>query len=239
MFNHLLSQISDLQLSASDVIAQTAPQSFVISVWQFLTALMVGARVHICADEEVRDPALLVQEIAREGVTILQIVPALLRRILERTPKEPVFRALSRFRCLISTGEPLTPDLCRDWFRHFPDVPLMNAYGSRSVPTMWQRIVSRRRRRRSPPCRLAAPIANTAFMCSMPIWSRCRSGSRELYVGGIGVGRGYLNDPEQTRRSFLRDPFSNRRARVCTGPGTWPAGAPTERLNALAASTTK
>ena len=33
----------------------------------------------------------------------------------------------------------------------------------------------------------------------------------ELYVGGIGVGRGYLNDPEQTRRSFLRDPFSKRR----------------------------
>ena len=33
----------------------------------------------------------------------------------------------------------------------------------------------------------------------------------ELCVGGVGVGRGYLNDPEQTRRSFLRDPFSQRR----------------------------
>ena len=32
----------------------------------------------------------------------------------------------------------------------------------------------------------------------------------ELYVGGIGVGRGYLNDREQTRRKFLRDPFSKR-----------------------------
>ena len=52
MFNHLLSKISDLELSASDVVAQTSPQSFVISVWQFLAALMVGARVHICADEE-------------------------------------------------------------------------------------------------------------------------------------------------------------------------------------------
>ena len=33
-----LSQISDLRLSASDVVAQTAPQSYVISVWQFLAA---------------------------------------------------------------------------------------------------------------------------------------------------------------------------------------------------------
>ena len=107
LLNHLLSKISDLDLSASDVIAQTAPQSFVISVWQFLAALMVGARVHICADEEVRDPALLAQEIAREGVTVLQIVPALLRAILERTPDEPAFRALSRLRWLICTGEAL------------------------------------------------------------------------------------------------------------------------------------
>ena len=90
LLNHLLSKISDLELSASDVIAQTAPQSFDISVWQFLAALMVGARVHICADEVVRDPALLMQEIGREGVTVLQIVPALLRAILERTPNESI-----------------------------------------------------------------------------------------------------------------------------------------------------
>ena len=32
----------------------------------------------------------------------------------------------------------------------------------------------------------------------------------ELYVGGVVVGRGYLNDPEQTRRRFLRDPFRKR-----------------------------
>ena len=59
-------------MSASDVVAQTSPQSFVIAVWQFLAALMVGARVHICADEEMRDPALLMQEISREGITVLR-----------------------------------------------------------------------------------------------------------------------------------------------------------------------
>ena len=107
MFNHLLSKIADLELSASDVVAQTSPQSFVIAVWQFLAALMVGARVHICADEEVRDPALLMQEISREGITVLEIVPALLREILQRVPNEPTFHTLGRLRALISTGESL------------------------------------------------------------------------------------------------------------------------------------
>ena len=44
LLNHLLSKISDLNLSAADVVAQTAPQTFVISLWQFLAPLLVGAR---------------------------------------------------------------------------------------------------------------------------------------------------------------------------------------------------
>ena len=133
LFNHLCSQISDLQLSASDVVAQTAPSSFVIAVWQFLAPLMVGASVHICDDEVIRDPALLAQEVGREGVTVLQIVPALLRSILERAPNEPALRVLSRLRWLMCCGEPLETHLLRDWFRHFPNVPVINAYGSTEV----------------------------------------------------------------------------------------------------------
>ena len=81
-------------------------------MWQFLTALMVGGRVHICADAEVRDPTQLTQVIRREGVTVLQIVPALLRAILDRMPDESIACALSRLRWLICIGEALAPDLC-------------------------------------------------------------------------------------------------------------------------------
>ena len=91
LLNHLASLISELKLSATDVVAQTAPQSFVISVWQFLAGLMVGARIHICSDDVVKDPALLAEEISREGVTVLQIVPSLLREILERAAMSPRF----------------------------------------------------------------------------------------------------------------------------------------------------
>src|SRR5262249_26359251 len=195
------------------VIAQTAPQSFVIAVWQFLIALIVGARVHICADEEVRDPILLARQIEREGVTILQIVPAMLRAVLERVPDEPALRALSGLRWLNSTGEALPPDLCRKWFRHFPGVPLINAYGATETSDDVARHVVT-----APPHGLSnlpigRPIANTrlyvldSHLQPVPIGA-----SGELYVGGVGGGRGYLNDPEQTRRAFLPDPFSKVRA---------------------------
>ena len=213
LLNHLLSKISELGLSAADVIAQTAPQSFDISIWQFLTALMVGGRVHICANEEVRDPAQLAGVIRREGVTVLQIVPSLLRAILDRMPDESIACALSGLRCLICIGEALAPDLCRSWFRHFTGVPLINAYG----PAECADTVATHRLAVPPPAPLTAvpigrAIANTrlyvldAHMQPAPIGV-----AGELCVGGTGVGRGYLNDPDQTRRSFLRDPFTPRR----------------------------
>jgi amino acid adenylation domain-containing protein len=212
MCNHLLSKIADLELSAADVVAQTAPQSFVISVWQFLAAPIVGARVHVCSDETVRDPALLVDEIAREGITVLQIVPSLLREILRRVPDEPLFRALARLRALISTGESLAPDLCRDWFRYFPTVPIINAYGA----TETSDDVATHRIEAPPGAAATVPIgraiANTRLYVLDAQWQPTPIGvAGELYVGGLGVGRGYLNDPEQSRRKFLRDPFSKQR----------------------------
>ena len=209
LLNHLLSKISDLQLSASDVIAQTAPQSFDISVWQFLAALMVGGRVHICADEEVRDPTLLAQVIGREGVTVLQIVPALLRAILERMPNE-----LDRLRA--------EPTSLADLHRRGPC--------SRSLPQLAPALSGRATdqrlwpsgvlghcsntspygavQHRSPRCRSAAPLPTHASMCWTPTCSPSPIGVvGELCVGGVGVGRGYLNDPEQTRRSFRSRPI--------------------------------
>jgi amino acid adenylation domain-containing protein len=210
MFNHLLSKVLDLELSASDVVAHTSPQSFVISIWQFLAALMVGARVHVCPEEMVRDPALLVQEILREGITVLQIVPALLREILRRMPNEPAFQALSQLRVLISTGESLPPDLCRDWFQHFPSVPIVNAYGA----TETSDDVATHRLGTAPTSAtvpIGRAIANTYLYVLDPHLQPVPIGiAGELYVGGIGVARGYLNDKEQTSRRFLRDPFSKR-----------------------------
>ena len=43
MINHLYAKVGDLGLGAHDVVAQTASQSFDISVWQFLAPLVVGA----------------------------------------------------------------------------------------------------------------------------------------------------------------------------------------------------
>jgi amino acid adenylation domain-containing protein len=213
LVNHLLSKISDLNLSASDVVAQTAPQSFVISIWQFLAPLMVGARVHICSDDEMRDPALLMAAMLREKITVLEIVPSLLREILQPAPSASALSALSQLRSVISTGESLAPDLCRRWFQYCGDVPLINAYGATecSDDVATNRLTSSPSSVATVP--IGRPIANVQLYVLDEQLQPVPIGIvGELHVGGISVGRGYLNDREQTRRSFLRDKFSKARS---------------------------
>jgi amino acid adenylation domain-containing protein len=209
--NHLASLIAELGLSRCDVIAQTAPQSFVISVWQLLAGPMVGARVHICSDAIVQDPLLLAREIAREGVTVLQIVPSLLRVVLERIDEKPILRAFSQLRLMIATGEPLTADLCRAFTRHFPHLPLINAYGASecSDDVSLHRITAASLSTTTVP--VGRPLPNIqAYVLDQHLAPTPTGTIGELYVGGAGVGRGYINDPALTNARFLPDPFSDR-----------------------------
>jgi amino acid adenylation domain-containing protein len=207
--NHLASVIGELDLSPRDVIAQTAPQSFVISVWQYLAGPMAGARVHIASNETVQDPILLAREIAREGVTILEIVPSLLRVVLDRAEEEPVRRAFAGLRLLISTGEALSTDLCGAWFARFPRVPLVNAYGASECSDD----VSLHRLTKAPAAAgtvpVGAPLPNTQlYVLDGHLQPQPIGVVGELCIGGAGVGRGYINDPAQSRQRFLPDPFS-------------------------------
>ncbi|MCK1346512.1 non-ribosomal peptide synthetase [Bradyrhizobium sp. CW11] len=210
--NHLASLISELNLSSRDVIAQTAPQSFVISVWQFLAGPMVGARVHICGTAIVQDPILLAREIEREGITVLEIVPSLLRVILDRMDEAQIRRAFARLRLLISTGEPLPVDLCKAWFARCPKVPLINAYGASECSDD----VSLHRLTRAPTTTtgnvpVGAPLPNTQlYVLDASLQPQPVGVTGELCIGGAGVGRGYVNDPAQNRQRFLPDPFSRK-----------------------------
>lgn len=210
--NHLASLIAELKLSARDVIAQTAPQSFVISVWQFLAGPMVGARVHICGNAIVQDPILLAREIEREDITVLEIVPSLLRVILDRMDEAQVRRAFAGLRLLISTGEPLPVDLCRTWFARCPGVPLINAYGASECSDD----VSLYRLTKAPAIAttnvpVGAPLPNTQLhVLDAQLQPQPIGVTGELCIAGAGIGRGYINDPAQSRQRFLPDPFSRK-----------------------------
>jgi surfactin family lipopeptide synthetase A len=209
MLNHLYAKVTDLQLIATDRVAQTASQTFDISIWQFLVALLVGGSVEIVPQETVADPALLVALVERQQVSILEIVPSLLRMILSNLNAQTP-QTLDSLRWLILTGEALPPQLCRQWFEICPQIPMMNAYG----PTECSDDVTHYALTSAPAADvvnlpIGRPIANTQLYIFNALLQPVPIGvAGELYVGGVGVGRGYLNNPELTQLAFIAHPFA-------------------------------
>ncbi|BAZ14313.1 amino acid adenylation domain-containing protein [Calothrix sp. NIES-4071] len=210
MLNHLYAKVTDLQLTQTDIVAQTAAQTFDISIWQFLVALLVGGQVEIVRTSITTDPAELLTLMQSKQISILEIVPSLLRMMLEHIELSSNNKPnLSELRWLLLTGETLPPQLCRQWLEYYPAIPMMNAYG----PTECSDDVTHYPIY-TPPAEeilnlpIGHPVANTQlyildkYLQPVPIGV-----PGELYVGGVSVGRGYLHNSQQTQLAFVKNPF--------------------------------
>ena len=210
MINHLYIKVRELELTASDVVAQTASQCFDISVWQLLSPLLVGAQVRVFNDEVVADPKALLQALETEGITIAETVPSMLHALLEEAGNAAT--RLRALRWMVATGEALPPEICRVWQQAFGSrVRLLNAYG----PTECSDDVTHYEVIDAPAEHATrVPIGHALNNTQLYILDRelglVPAGvSGELFVGGAGVGRGYLNDARRTSESFVPDPFGS------------------------------
>jgi len=210
LHNHLAAMIDELQLSGDDRIAFTAPLTFDISVWQMLTPLLAGARVCVFDEATVRDPEALGDKLVADRVSVLQVVPTLLTASLDLWEARHRVPALAGdLRWLIVTGEELRTAVCRRWLTAFPGIPLVNAYGpaecADDVTLARISSIDELTGERVP---LGAPVHGTrlhvvdAALAPVPL-----GGVGELYVAGLGVGRGYLGSPGQTAERFVACPF--------------------------------
>jgi amino acid adenylation domain-containing protein/non-ribosomal peptide synthase protein (TIGR01720 family) len=212
MLNHLRAKIALLGLTATDRVAHTAPSSFDVAVWQWLAPLLAGATVEIVDDADARSPEQLLDQLERRGVSIVELVPSLLRAVLDKldggAPSRPRLTAL---RTLIVTGEPLAPGLCRRWLAHYPGVPIVNAYG----PTECSDDVTHFEVAAPPPpdqlrVPIGWPIDGVRLYVDDGGLVPLRPGlCGELCVGGAAVGRGYVGDAERTAAAFVSDPWSD------------------------------
>ncbi|MGD2088537.1 MAG: condensation domain-containing protein [Candidatus Aminicenantes bacterium] len=214
MLNHIEAKINDLAITASDVIAQTASACFDISVWQFLAGLLTGGSTFIIDKESVLDSAALLGIIQRGKITIWESVPSLMTAFLHlleyKSEKEKKFNHL---RWMILTGEALGTHLVKEWYSHYPGIKVLNAYGPTEAADdvthfVVHDIPSADRVPATVP--IGKPLQNTHIYILDKNLSLCPIGVRgEICAAGVGVGRGYWKDPDNTQRSFIPNPYVN------------------------------
>jgi len=213
MVNNLRAKIRDHGLGAADTLAQTAPPGFDISVWQFLAAPLTGATVRIFGDEIAKDPAALLRHVEAERISVLEVVPSLLRFMLDEAQAEgEAAPTLAALRWLSLTGEALPPALCSAWFSRYPRIPVLNAYGpAECSDDATHHILTGP----LPPQATTVPIGRALpnvrlYVLDHHLQPLPVGVAGELCIGGIGVGRGYLHDPERTRAAFHPDPWAGQ-----------------------------
>jgi amino acid adenylation domain-containing protein len=204
MLNHLYAKIDDLEIGEGQVVAQTAPQCFDISLWQLVSALLVGGRTLLVEQEAILDVQRFVHKIVDGRVAVLQIVPSYLEAVLSYLERHP--RQLSDLRYVSVTGEALKKELTQRWFAAQPETKLVNAYGLTETSDDTNHEVMDRvpDRERVP---LGAPVNNVRVYVVDEHLSPVPLGAPgEIAFSGVCVGRGYVNDPERTRLAFMADP---------------------------------
>src|SRR6266702_1195532 len=82
MLNHLFAKIDDLGIGDKDVVAQTAPQCFDISLWQLVSALLVGGRTLLVEQEAILDAKRFIGKIVDGKANVVQVVPSYLEVLL-------------------------------------------------------------------------------------------------------------------------------------------------------------
>jgi amino acid adenylation domain-containing protein len=204
LLNHLLAKIHDLDIGEGTVVAQTAPLCFDISLWQLLSALLVGGRVLIVDQEAILDAERFIETIVAARVNVMQVVPSYLAVLVSQLAQHA--RELKDLRYVLATGEALKKELVERWFAVQPGIMLVNAYGlTETSDDTNHEIMDRVPHEERVP--LGRPIQNVRISVVDEQLQPVPFGAPgEIVFAGVCVGRGYINDPERTRAAYLPDP---------------------------------
>jgi amino acid adenylation domain-containing protein len=220
MLNHLYAKIEDLEIGEGEVVAQTAPQCFDISLWQLASALLVGGRTLLVEQGVILDVERFVDTIVGGRVAVLQVVPSYLEAVLSYLEQHP--RELPDLRYVSVTGEALGRELVERWFAAQPQIKLVNAYGLTETSDdtnheVMDRVPVRERVPLGPPVNNVHVYVVDERLSPVPLGA-----PGEIVFSGVCVGRGYVNDPDRTRLAFIADPHREGRRLYRSGDhGRW------------------
>ncbi|HUJ60961.1 MAG TPA: amino acid adenylation domain-containing protein, partial [Kofleriaceae bacterium] len=199
----VLAEKADFAIRASDALILLSSYAFDASIDQIWLALGSGAKLVLVTKDQLLDPQGLAKLIAREQVSHLDSVPALLA---ELSPMLPSIRQV------VVGGEACPVAIARAWCR---STRFWNEYGPTETTVGSLRHLVDPEREIGGRVPIGRPIGATrAYVLD---WGGCHvpPGVRgELYLGGAGVTRGYLQRDELTRERFVADPHAEPGARM-------------------------
>ncbi|WP_328872036.1 amino acid adenylation domain-containing protein [Streptomyces sp. NBC_00287] len=190
-------------LGPDDRVLHKTSIGFDAAGWELFAPLVCGGAVVLAPAGAERDPAALLRSVADHRVTVLQVVPSVLRLLVETEG----WGSCTELRLLCSAGEQLDGELAGRVRALSPSVELWNTYG----PTECT-IDATAYRVPSGPLTGSVPIGRPlphagARVLDADLRQVLVGVTGELYIGGAGLARGYAGRPDLTADRFVPDPY--------------------------------
>ncbi|MGX1778308.1 non-ribosomal peptide synthetase [Nocardia brasiliensis] len=202
--NRLLWQADLLEFAAGSAALHKSPLGFDMGINELLLPLVRGGRVILARPGAEADPAYLLDQIARHGVTFIDLVPSLLDPILDR----PEFIAATRSLTSVWTGgEALSPELL-ERFRTHCAIPMYHGYGPTEATVACTHEIYRPGTHRHGVTIGTPNTNNQLYILDERLCPVSPGVPGELYVGGVQLARGYLGQPARTADRFVADAVS-------------------------------
>lgn len=201
--NRVLWSVHRYGMTARDRVLQKTTIGFDASVWEFLSPLVSGGAVVMPPPGVHRDPTAMIEAVATHGVTMLQLVPSVLRLLVD----VPRLAGCSSLRLVCSAGEPLPVSLCERLLEVL-DVEVVNTYGPTecAIDSTAARF---RRGEQGDIVPIGTPLQNMrAYVVDR--WDELvpLGVPGELCVSGVGLARGYVGRGDLTAERFRPNPYA-------------------------------
>ncbi|MCO4850630.1 non-ribosomal peptide synthase/polyketide synthase [Bacillus vallismortis] len=184
--------------SAKDRVLVLYPYVFDAFILNFFSPLISGATLHLLPNEENKDLFAIQNTMKQERITHFSTSPRLLKTMIEQMNTEDFIHVQH----VVVGGEQLEIDTVKKLYSLQPHIQINNEYGptENSVVSTFHPVQSADEQ-----VTIGKPVANhQAFILGEHLQIQPIGVPGELYVGGAGVARGYLNQPELTEEKFVQ-----------------------------------
>ncbi len=189
-----------------EVCCQKTALGFVDSLWEVFGPMLQGVEVVIIRDDAVKDPQRFVESLSANHITRLVLVPSLLSMTLDMF--DNLGARLPDLKYCVTSGEAVPAELCARFQKAMPHTTLLNIYGSSEVSadcTYFDTTESV-----GANVSIGRPYSNVKIYVLDARQRPVPVGVQgELYVGGVGLARGYIDRPQETAERFIPNPFAD------------------------------
>ncbi len=198
----LVKNTNYIAFDSSDVFLLFAPISFDASTFEIWGALLNGARL-VISPPRLKSLEDLAESLQREGITTLWLTAGLFHQMVDHH-----LDSLKGLRCLLAGGDVLSVPHVLKAARELPETQLINGYGPTENTTFTCCFAVPHNWTGAPSVPIGQPISNTQVYILDQYRQLVPFGlTGELYIGGDGLARGYLNAPELTAQKFVPNPL--------------------------------